>query len=42
MLHAMPLVTFSINKIVEGLYHSLVTDGINHAVQDTSTRMGNV
>ena len=33
----MALVTFSLNKIVGSLFHSLVTDGINFATQDTST-----
>ena len=30
MLHTMGLVTFSLNKILGSLLHSLVTDGINH------------
>ena len=38
MLHSMDLVTFSLNKIVGSLFHSLVNDGINHAAQDISTR----
>ena len=38
MLHAMVFVTYSLNKIVGSLFHSLVSDGINHAAQDTSTR----
>ena len=38
MLHAMTLVTFSLNKIVQSLFHSLVTDGVNDAAQVTSTR----
>ena len=38
MLHAMAVVTFSLNKTVGSLFHSLVTDGINHAAQGTSTR----
>ena len=38
MLHAMALVTFSLNKIVGILPHSLKTDGINHTAQDTFTR----
>ena len=38
MLHAMTLATFSLNKIVGSLFHSLVTDGINHTAQDTSTK----
>ena len=39
MLPAMDLVTFSLNEIVGSLlYYSLVTDGINHAAQDISTR----
>ena len=29
MLHTMALVTFSLNKILGSLLHSLVTDGIN-------------
>ena len=29
MLHSMALVTFSLNKILGSLLHSLVTDGIN-------------
>ena len=33
LLHAMALVTFSLDKIVGNLFHSLVTDGINHAAQ---------
>ena len=37
MLQVMALVTFSLNKIVGNLLHSLVTDRINHAAQDTST-----
>ena len=36
MLHAMALVTISLNKIARRSLHSLVTDGINHAAQDTS------
>ena len=35
MMHAMALVTFSLNKIVGSLLHSSVTDGINHAAQNT-------
>ena len=31
MLHALDLVTFSLNKIVGSLFHSLVTDGMNQA-----------
>ena len=39
MLQAMDLVTFSLNEVVGSLlYYSLVTDGINHAAQDISTR----
>ena len=38
LLHLMGLVTFSLNTIFGSLLHSLVTDGINHAAQDTSTR----
>ena len=39
MLQAMALVIFSHNKIVGSLfYYSLVTDGINHAAQESSTR----
>ena len=38
ILRTMASVTFSLNKIVGSLLHSLVTDGINHATQDTSTR----
>ena len=38
ILRTMALVLFSLNKIVGSLFHSLVTDGINHATQDTSTR----
>ena len=34
MLHAMAFVTFSLNKIVESLFHSLMTDRINHASQE--------
>ena len=36
MLHAMSLVTFSLNRTVAGLSHSLVTDGIIDAAKDTS------
>ena len=40
MLHAKALVISSLNKIVGNLFHSLVvTDVINHAAQDTFTRM---
>ena len=38
MLHALALVTFSLNTIFGSLLHSLVTNGINHAAQNTSTR----
>ena len=38
MPHAMALVTFSLKKIVGNLFYSLVTDGMNHTAQDTSTR----
>ena len=38
MLHAMALVTFSLNKIVESLFHLLATDGIDDVPQDTFTR----
>ena len=38
MPHAMALVTFSLKKIVGSLFYSLVTDGMNHTAQDTSTR----
>ena len=38
MLHAMALVTFSLNKIVESLFHLLATDGIDEVPQDTFTR----
>ena len=38
MLRAMALMTFPLNEIVENLFHSLVTDGINDAAKDTSTR----
>ena len=38
MLDAMALVTFSLNKIVRSLFHSLVTGGKIYAVQDTSRR----
>ena len=34
MLHVTALVTFSLDKIVGSLLHSLVTDGINHAAQE--------
>ena len=34
MLHAMAFVTFSLNKIVESLFRSLMTDRINHASQE--------
>ena len=37
MMHVTTLVKFSLNNTVGGLFHSLVTDGINHAAQDTST-----
>ena len=37
MLHAMALVTFSLLKIVGSLFHSIVTDLVNNAAQDTST-----
>ena len=39
MLHATALVKFSFDKIFESLLHSLVTDGINHATQDPSSRL---
>ena len=38
MLHATVLVTFPFNKTFESLLYSLVTDGINHATQDRSSR----
>ena len=38
MLHGMPLVTF-FAKTVASLFYLLVTDGVNDAAQDTSTRM---
>ena len=33
MLHVKALVTFSFNKIIGSLLHSLVTGGINYAAQ---------
>ena len=39
MLNGTALVTFSLNKIVESLFHSSVTDGINHPAQDNAARM---
>ena len=39
MLHAMVLAIVSLNKVVGSLFHSLVTNGIDHAAQDTNTRM---
>ena len=38
MLHAMALGTFFLQKIVGSFFYLLVTDGINHAAQDTSTK----
>ena len=39
MWRAMALITFFFNRLVGSLFNSLVTDGKNHAAQDTSTRM---
>ena len=38
MVHVIALVTFSRNKIVESLFHLLLTDRVNHGAQDTSRR----
>ena len=38
MLHVVALETFFLNKTVGSLFSSLMTDGINHTAQDTSTR----
>ena len=38
MLHDMALVIFSLNKIAGSLFHSFMTDKINHDANDTSTK----
>ena len=38
MLSAMTLKAFFLNKFVEGLFHTLLPDGINDSAQHTSNR----